>query len=179
MSENNLIENQPEKKNNQSADILGKISQAVRGSWFKWFVGADLIIFVLAGTFSLGMMVGYKKADFSYRWAENYHKNFGEPQKGIFVGRAMPPFPMGPGDDFISGFGVAGTLLKTEGKALILKGGENVEKTVIINEETAIREGSRDLRLGDLKIGDRMVIIGRPNEAGQTEAGLIRVFNLK
>ena len=33
--------------------------------------------------FGAGIFVGGTKARFSYRWAENYHKNFGGPRSGF------------------------------------------------------------------------------------------------
>ena len=41
-----------------------------------------LIVFLLV--FGAGMFVGEKKARFSYRWGENYQRNFAGPRGGFF-----------------------------------------------------------------------------------------------
>ena len=42
--------------------------------------GLGVLVFV----FSLGVFVGSKRAEFSFKWADEYHRNFGGPQGGIF-----------------------------------------------------------------------------------------------
>src|SRR3989338_10378206 len=84
------------------------------------FVGAMILLLLV---FKAGVFVGYKKASFSYKWGENYHRNFAGPRKGFFgeLGRGL-------GDkDFIDAHGTAGTILKINGNAIILKGQDNVE----------------------------------------------------
>jgi hypothetical protein len=111
------------------------------------------------------------KANFSYRWAEQYHKNFAGPRAGFFGDWRMPPF-----GDFIEGHGTFGEIIKIEGNNLVVKGRENIEKIVSVNEKTVIKSGFKDIKISDLKVGDMIVIIGSPNEQGQIEAKLIRVF---
>jgi hypothetical protein len=41
---------------------------------------------------------------------------------------------------------------------------------------TDIKSGFKNIKLADLKIGDIIVIIGSPNDKGQIEAKIIRVF---
>jgi hypothetical protein len=138
-----------------------------------------LIIIGLAGfavlilIFGAGMFVGAMKAKFSYRWAENYHKNFAGPRAGFFGDwRKFPPFP----GDFIESHGTFGEIIKIDNNNLVVKGREDIEKIVLVNEKTVIKSGFKDIKISDLKVGDRIVIIGSPNEQGQIEAKLIRVF---
>jgi len=42
---------------------------------------------------------------------------------------------------------------------------------------TAVLRGGETLELSDLKIGDAVTVIGAPNDKGQIEAKLIRVFD--
>lgn len=142
----------------------------------KWIIIglAGFVIVVLI--FGAGMFVGGMKAQFSYRWAESYHKNFAGPRGGFFGDWRKLPLPLG---DFIEGHGTFGEIIKIEGNTLIVKGRENIEKVILVSEKTIIKSGRKDIKTSNLKIGDRIVIIGSPNEEGQIEASLIRLFPLK
>lgn len=118
--------------------------------------------------FKLGVFVGYRKANFSYRWAENYHKNFGGPREGFFNDFYDR--------DFIDGHGMSGLVMKIDGNVLIIKDRDNTEKTVTISDQTVIRVNRDTIKITDLKIDDRIVIIGSPDNQGQIEAKFIRVM---
>lgn len=140
----------------------------------KWII-IGLAGFVVVGLiFGAGMFVGGMKAKFSYRWAESYHKNFAGPKGGFL--EDLRGFPAG---DFIEGHGTFGQIIKIEGNTLIVKGRENMEKVVLVTDGTIIKSGRKDIKISDLKVDDRIVIIGSPNEEGQIEARLIRLFPIK
>jgi hypothetical protein len=140
----------------------------------KWIIVGLLAIVVLVLVFGLGVFVGEKKAKFSYHWAENYHRMFAGPKAGFLGSLRMPPFP--PFDEFIEGHGTFGEIIKIEGNNLVVKGRGSVEKVIVVTEKTVIKSGREDIKFSDLKIGDMIVIIGSPNDKGQIEAKLIRVF---
>ncbi len=134
-------------------------------------VGIGALV-VLLMVFKAGVFVGYKKANFSYSWGENYQRNFGGP-RGEFLG----DFRHGFGDkDFINSHGTFGSIIKIDGSTLIAKGSDNVEKTILVSDKTTITSRRETIKVSDLKVDDRVVIIGSPNEQGQIEAKLIRVF---
>jgi len=138
----------------------------------KWLI-IGVVIFVIAVLlFGAGMFVGGMKARFSYRWAENYHQNFGGPQGG-FMGdwRLMPP-----DRGFIQGHGTFGQIIKIEDSTLVIKGRNDVEKIILIKDNTIIERLREAIKPADLKIDDYVVVIGAPNDAGQIEAKLIRVM---
>jgi len=145
--------------------------------WFKtaqaFLVVLGVAVIVLA-IFGAGMMAGFRKAQFSYQWGDNYHRMFGGPKQGW-----MPPPPGGPGfrgEDFINANGVVGMVIKTDTTSLFIKGVDDVEKNVVVGADTVIRRGRETIQLGDLKTDDRVVILGAPSSTGQIEAKLIRVF---
>lgn len=117
--------------------------------------GSFLIILLIFGA---GLFIGYKKAGFSYRWAENYHKNFAGPR------------------NFLEAHGVFGSIIKIDGSTLVIKGSDNVEKTVLISDKTLIQDRRETLKISDLKVDDQVVIIGSPTEDGQIEAKFIRIM---
>ncbi|MGD0577282.1 MAG: hypothetical protein ABSA74_04360, partial [Candidatus Staskawiczbacteria bacterium] len=51
---------------------------------FKGIILGVAGLVVLVFVFCLGVFVGTKRADFSFRWADEYHRNFGGPQGGFF-----------------------------------------------------------------------------------------------
>lgn len=141
----------------------------------KWIVVALAGFAVVVLIFGAGMLIGGAKARFSYRWAENYHKNFGGPRDGFLSDWQKMPLPR-PGD-FIEGHGVFGEIIKINDSDILVKGQGDVEKIIVIAEDTAIKIGRKTVKKDELKIGDKIVIIGSPDEQGQIEAKFIRIFD--
>ena len=147
----------------------------------KFFQNRDILKWIIVGlagfavlilVFGAGVKVGTMKAKYSYRWAENYHRNFGGPQGG-FLGD-LKNFPQG---EFINAHGVFGSIIKIDGNTIIAKAKDDVEKTVLVSDSTIIQKGREKVKLSDLKVDEEIVIIGSPNDEGQIEAKLIRVFD--
>lgn len=131
---------------------------------------------VLLFTFKAGMAVGYKKASFSYRWGEEYHRNFAGPRGG-FMPAAPKMMPLGPrGGDFMNAHGIFGTILQVYGNEIIINTEDNAEKTVIIGEKTVVRSGKDNIVASEIKPDKKIVVIGSPDEDGKILASLIRIF---
>ncbi len=131
-----------------------------------WIVAGCVVLLLV---FKLGMVVGIHKAGFSYRWSENYHRNFGGPRTGFFHDFSDK--------GFMQGNGTFGQIVKIDGQNLVVKGLDNMEKSVLINDDTSILHARDRLKLSDLKVNDQVVIIGSPNDAGQIVAQFIRLFD--
>jgi hypothetical protein len=135
---------------------------------FKLILGvAGLIILLLI--FQLGMFVGFRKANHSFQWGDNYHQVFGGPPGGFLRNFG--------GQDFVSGHGTTGTIAKIDSNDLIIKSDEGTEITVVVNGDTLIKNGSATIKISDLKVDEQVVIIGSPNPDGSINAEIIRVFN--
>lgn len=134
-----------------------------------WTIVA-IIVFLLV--FMAGMYVGFKKASFSYQWGENYHRNFAGPKQG-FGGGLGQEFG---GKDFIDSHGTLGQIIKIDNSALVVKGIDDVEKIILVDGKTVINRFRDNIKLSDLKVDEKVVIIGDPNTSGQIEAKLIRVL---
>lgn len=132
-----------------------------------------LIIFLLI--LNLGIMIGYRKAAHSDRFAENYFRNF---EKGgrDFRGR----MPMMDDFDFDRRFmspgGAAGQIIQIKDKTIIVRDRDGLEKAVIADDKTVIRLFRDDIKFESLKIDDEVVVFGAPDEKGQIVAKLIRVM---
>ncbi|KKT29274.1 hypothetical protein A3G55_02830 [Candidatus Giovannonibacteria bacterium RIFCSPLOWO2_12_FULL_44_25] len=148
------------------------INNFLKQKTFKLAVLSIGALILLLLVFKAGVFVGYKKASFSYSWGENYHRNFAGPRGGF-----LSDFGRGFEDkDFIGAHGTSGSIIKIDGSTLMIKGGDNVEKTILISDQTTIASRRKTIKAGDLKVDDRVVIIGSPNEQGQIEAKFIRLF---
>jgi hypothetical protein len=100
---------------------------------------------ILVSSFCLGIFVGTRRADFSFRWAESYHRNFAGPEGG-FLKNAR-------GGEFIDANGVIGEIIKIESSensnqgSLTIKGGDSIERIVLVIDKTTIRCQMQDEKL--------------------------------
>ena len=140
-------------------------SKTVRGV----VIGLGVIILVL-GIFKLGQMSGFHKAKFSERFGDNFHRNFVDNRGEGFLkdlsDRRGPP----------SGYGAVGKIVSIALPLVVVAGPDNLEKTILIKEDTLVRQFRDKIIATDLKVGDNIVILGVPNDAGQVEAKLIRII---
>jgi hypothetical protein len=140
-------------------------------------VGAFIIVLIIFGS---GVAVGLHKARFSYKFGENYERNFTGP------GMGGPGGPMGmmregfrnfEGRDFRNAHGLAGTIVSITDNNIIIKDKDNKENTVAVSDKTIIKSGRNDIKIGDLKNDEQVVVMGKPGDNGVINADLIRVFN--
>jgi|GEM_PF-349965 len=150
----------PKKRNGVYSGILKRVSVVLA------------VVAVVLLIFGLGMVIGETKAKFSYRWAESYHKNFAGPRGG-FLGN-WRDFGR---DDFISGHGTFGLIVEINGNSLAIKGAGDLERIVLITEETKIFSGKKEIGADGLRVDDKIVVIGPQNDQGQINARLIRLFS--
>jgi len=117
--------------------------------------------------FKAGEMVESQKADFSYRWGQNYYSNFvGRPSLNADIG----------GNNLMMTHGVFGSIISVNAPDLIVQDiNNNVEKDIITSTGTLIRDLNKAISFKDLETNERVIIIGSPNASGQIEARLIRV----
>lgn len=130
-----------------------------------------VILIAIFLIFQLGVLVGIRKAEFSSKWGENYYKNFTHGQG----------FPMNAirGDDFVGGNGTVGLIMSIDLKSpqnMSIKSEDGVEKVILIEASTTIKSFQDSLSVSDLKIGNRVVVIGVPDNSGKIEAELIRII---
>lgn len=130
-------------------------------------VGIAAAVFLV---FEAGMLVGSRKAFFSCKWGENYYRNFAG-DRGRFR-EPPPPF----GREMMGGNGTFGSVISVNGTAIVVKGGDDVERRVVIDGNTAIRRGHEAIGLGDLRPGERVTVIGEPGDDGTINARFIRVM---
>lgn len=140
-----------------------------RSNAFKsaWKIVLGLIVALMI--FQLGMFVGFRKASFTFGWGDNYHRVFGGPQGGF-----MRDFG---GNDLMNGHGLAGQVIKVETDSLIVKNRDNTEMVAKITDKTSLAKGRRQIQLSEIKIDDRVTVIGSEQADGSIEAKIVRVFD--
>ncbi|MCX6713429.1 MAG: hypothetical protein NTY66_04465 [Candidatus Vogelbacteria bacterium] len=135
---------------------------------FRYIVYGFLLVAVLLAIFSVGVRIGFRKAEFSYRFSANYERNFG----GRPGGGMMNLFR----DEFTGGHGTVGKIIKIALPQIVVSGPGEVEKIVIVGDDTQVRRFRDLIKPTDLKEGETAVVIGVPNADGLIEAKLIRVL---
>jgi hypothetical protein len=139
-----------------------------RSRWFGLALKIFIALVAALLIFQLGMYVGFRKASFSYGWGDNYNRIFGGPVAGMMRGFT--------GKDMMNGHGTAGTIASISDDGFIIKGGDGVEKMITISAKTSITSGRTPLKPSDLRLDDRVTVIGQPKNDGTVNAEIIRVF---
>jgi len=129
-----------------------------------------LVLFVLAIVFWAGVVLGYRKAEFSYRFSDNYFRGFGMHDR-------RPPNVMGATDidGLIGGHGAVGKVISVNLPLLVVSDRNGTEKNIIINNETTIRAARSTTASTTIRADDFVTVIGTPNDDGSITAKLIRV----
>lgn len=130
-------------------------------------VGLGLLILLLV-VFRAGLAVGFRKADFSYRWSDNYHRNFAGPAQGFRGGLE--------GRDYLEAHGIIGQVIKVDGANLVIRGKDNMERIITVATDTPVNYFREMKKAGDLKVNDFLIVIGEPDGAGQISARFIRLL---
>jgi hypothetical protein len=140
-------------------------------------IGVFILIVV---SFGAGIGVGLHKARFSYKFGENYERNFiGKPfdgPRGILKPGPRGTIPDFEGRGFRNPHGVAGEIISVADNKIIIKDRDGQENTISVNDKTLIKRQQDTISINDLKNDDEIVVMGRPNDDGMISADLIRVF---
>jgi hypothetical protein len=158
------------------------INEIVKSKGFKIVVLAVGIFFIAFASFAGGVLVGLKKAKFSYKFGENYERNF---IGGPFQGPRRMMDDQGPrgmmrdfgGRGFRNGHGIAGAVISVTDNQIAIKDRNGQENTISVSDKTLIKNGQDTISINDLKNDEQIVVMGNPGDNGAINADLIRVFN--
>ena len=144
-------------------DIV-KISESKKFRIIIAIIGGLVVALLI---FQAGVYVGFRKASFSSGLGDNYYRAFA-PHEGM----------MGPGlgDGVPGGHGVVGKIVKIDLPTFIIESSDNIEKQVLVTDDTLVRHFKDSISSNDLKVGDFVVVIGSPDDNAQVEAKLIRLL---
>ena len=139
-------------------------------------VGALILALV---SFAGGVAIGFHKAKFSYKFGENYERNFtGHESAGMMGGRGSQDM-MGDfgGRGFRNGHGIAGAIISVADNKIVIKDRNGQENTISVSDQTLIKRGQSTISVNDLKNDEQIVVMGKPGDNGTINADLIRVFD--
>ena len=171
--------------------ITEEIEKFFKSKSYKWILWVLAELLLLGIVFALGIRVGLHKAKYSYQWGANYERNFAGPKFGQQRGPDGPRGPQGidnrsagpmgffrdfPGNEMRNAHGIAGNIVSISDSNIVIKNPENKENTVMVDDNTLIKSGRYDIKIGDLKAGQDIVVMGKPSDSGVISAELIRVF---
>jgi hypothetical protein len=126
---------------------------------------------ILLIVFGLGLIVGYRHLLFRGHFEDNYYRNFyGEhPEDSLGYLRGRPP---------LHTHGVVGTVIDVASSTIAVRDmGSNDEQSVAMTPDTVVRKQGVTVLWGDIATGNRVAVIGAPNERGQIDAHFIRIFD--
>ena len=134
-------------------------------AWVFFSVVGIIIALII---FWVGMLVGFRKASFSYEWGSGYYENFVGPHGGMRHGA--------PSGAFMDAHGAAGVVMTvTASSSVVIQGRDGNEKIIALDAHTIVRQGDATVASTALQAGDHVVVIGSPNQSGQIAARFIRV----
>ncbi|HRZ30531.1 MAG TPA: hypothetical protein P5274_02610 [Candidatus Paceibacterota bacterium] len=147
-----------------------KIKNIWQSRFFRGIIFTLAVVVTVLVIFQAGRFVGFRQASFSYRLGDNYYRAFEGPRLG---GMKEGGMPFG---DLPSGHGAVGEIIKVSLPTLIVSTPDNLEKTILLKEDTLIRHFREEVSSADLKSGDMVIVVGEPNQDSIIEAKLIRIL---
>ncbi len=148
-------------------NIFSRLTRIVGTMKFRRVLCIFALLALLAFAFQVGEFVGFRKAEFAYRFGENYHRNFAGPRRGFFGDFK--------GEGFMNSHGTFGQVLKIDNELLLLKSSDG-EKMVHVGTTTELRRFHDRILLSEIHVGEGVVVIGSPTEDGMIEAKFIRIM---
>jgi hypothetical protein len=124
-----------------------------------WGLGALVLLLLV---FSAGIAVGYHSGLFSSHFGQDYYHNF--------YGSAGMPTPANQ-------HGTIGSVISVGSSTIATKDPGGNEQSIVIDEDTVIREMNKTITIAGIQNGDQIAVIGEPNDTGQIHARFIRVFD--
>jgi hypothetical protein len=142
-----------------------------------WAIGGIAVLIVLLLVFRVGMVVGYRQAQYSFIWQTE--------QNGTMPMMRGPGFFADFGDNnrFMNAHGTFGTVvslntLGTNGiSSLVVHDTHDMaDKTVEVSSTTAITGPNGPLPFSAITAGQRVAVVGAPDAGGDIDASIIRII---
>jgi len=126
----------------------------MQSKWLRYGLATVGVILVLSIVFGAGIVVG--------RWS---------------AGEARSNAPLLERGFLFSGsHGAIGTLQAVQEKSLTLELRDGTTQTILIDYKTRLERKQKKITLADLRTGERLLVVGTPDEQGQIKARLIHAF---
>ena len=127
---------------------------------------ALVFLVLLAGAFSVGESIGYRKASFAFQNGNNFYQTFGP----------RPDHTMLSLTDLPDAHGSVGKVVSITLPTITIEDNDNTEKIVVVNDQTVIRQLRDTVTAQDIAVGDDVIVIGQPDTQSHIVANLIRIL---
>jgi hypothetical protein len=139
----------------------------LQSSSFSRMISVLGILLAALVIFWAGTAVGYRQAEFSYRWSNHYTDVFG----------GGSPFAFRPdADDLAAANGAAGKVVAVNLPQVTVKNPDQAEKVILISPATVIRRLHAVATTTDIRPGDVLIAIGSPDAEGRIVATFVRLM---
>ncbi len=126
----------------------------MQSKWLRYGLAALGVMLVLSIVFGAGVVVG--------RWsASDARSNAPLLERGFL---------------FSGSHGAIGTLQAVQEKSLTLELRDGTTQTISIDYKTRLERKQKKITLADLRTGERLLVVGTPDEQGQIKGRLIHVL---
>jgi len=156
------------------------IQETMQSKKFKVAALAVGVVIIALVSFAGGVAIGFHKARFSYKFGENYERNFvGGPFQGPGMMERGPRGMMVDlrGSGMRNGHGIAGSIISVADNKIVIKDRNGQENTITVGDKTLIKLGQNTIGINDLKNDEQIVVMGQPGDNGTINADLTRVFD--
>lgn len=150
-------------------DIL-KVSQSKK---IKIIITTIVGLAILSGVFQAGVFVGFHKAAFLFKSGDNFYRAFGDRDDRLIKGMGMAGGMFR--DELSGGHGAIGKIVKVNLPIITVIGPDNIEKTIIVNDDTNIHQQRGTSSIDVLTADQYISVLGTPNDQGQIVAKFIRI----
>lgn len=144
-----------------------KIKQIFGSASFSKALTLFGFLVLIIVVFQIGVLVGFKKAKFSFSMGENYARMFEKKEE-----KKMRMFA----DRFPTSHGSAGKIIKIGEDSFVVEDREGIEKTIVFATSTMVKKFKESVSVQEIQAGDFVVVVGSPNEDSEIVAELIRVL---
>lgn len=139
------------------------LTHFVKSRWFAAVIAIIGFLLIASCIFEAGIFVGFREAQFSARWGQNYQNNFGG---GMFGMDGHMPYSHGAFGKIVD--------ISASSSSLTIVNGQQQEQKVQLGGDTIIRDRESNIPASELANGMYVVVVGRPDN-GEIDAELIRV----
>lgn len=145
------------------------LKELTQSKSFQGILIGIIISIIALLIFQAGVTVGQHKARFGDRMGEHFERNFVDMNREGFspslgFGEMLPP----------GGHGAAGEVMSVTLPTFVIAGPDNLERTIVVTDETVIRQYRNEVNTESIRTGNFVVVLGEPNDKGEIEAKLIR-----
>ncbi len=133
-------------------------------------LGVLIVLLLLCLAFLAGVKTNERRTRHFSNWCDHYPDML-KPHRGSKTLIPAPPHRPMPLPN-----GVFGRILSATGTNFMIEGQDQFEQNVLITSSTVLRVDRGTASLGDLRPDREVGVFGLPNEQGQIEARLIRLF---